>query len=113
MTFKDIGDTMDKYFLTHWIDDDKNQRTAIIDLDGFHNQLESKYGQEWLVKELNRLHFELEELKQSNKELKSNVIDLINKKINKLKNTNKVSVIPRESVEILKELKKELEGDLE
>jgi len=54
-----------------------------------------------LVKILNKLY-------EENKELNSNIIDLIDKKINKLKNINEVSLIPRESIEILKELKKEL-----
>ena len=56
-----------------------------------------------------KLKKENEQLKSENQELKSNVIDLIDKKINKLKNINEVSIIPRESVEILKELKKELQ----
>ena len=79
---------------------------------------------------LNELHEENKKLKQVNemlqmdlviternlmeeneelKSFKSEVFELIDKKINKLKNTNEVSLIPRESVEILKELKKELE----
>ena len=57
---------------------------------------------------INELIEENEQLKSENQELKSNVIDLIDRKINKLKNINEVSIIPRESVEILKELKKEL-----
>lgn len=98
-------------------------------INGIRTEIEA----EWLCKDMNALNDENEQLKRQvgnlehtrdfvgdvcadcerlekeNEQLKSNVIDLIDKKINKLKNINEVSLIPRESVEILKELKKELE----
>lgn len=57
-----------------------------------------------IVDLLNDLSEENERLKN----FKSEVFKLIDKKINKIKNTDECSLIPRESIVILKELKKEL-----
>ena len=57
-----------------------------------------------LEADFNDLQKENEQLKS----FKSEVFELIDKKINKVKNTDECSLIPRESIVILKKLKKEL-----
>ena len=79
----------------------ENQK--LLDEKNYSERKKCEYFNKW-----NNAHLDNIQLRQENEQLKSNVIDLIDKKINKLKNVNEVSLIPRESVEILKELKKEL-----
>lgn len=64
--------------------------------------LSEKYSN--LEADFNDLQKENEQLKS----FKSEVFELIDKKINKVKNTDECSLIPRESIVILKKLKKEL-----
>ena len=72
-----------------------------------------------LCKLLNELHEENLELKKDNSRLvtetantiaehQKQVLDLVDEKIKELKNINNVSIIPRESIDILEQLKKEL-----
>ena len=68
-----------------------------------NKQLKDKYNEQSVQYE------GLEEQIERLLDFKDTVFNLIDEKINKLKNINEVSLIPRESVEILKELKKELQ----
>lgn len=72
-----------------------------------------------LCKLLNELHEENLELKKDNSRLvnetaniiaehQKQVLDLVDEKIKELKNINNVSIIPRESIDVLEQLKKEL-----
>ena len=72
-----------------------------------------------LCKLLNELHEENLKLKKDNSRLvnetaniiaehQKQVLDLVDEKIKELKNINNVSIIPRESIDILEQLKKEL-----
>ena len=92
---------------------------AYIEIDGIQCYVD--VGDDVIIEDkLNKLFNEKEQLKADNNRLvnetakiigenQKRVLDLIDKKIKELKNINNVSIIPRESIEVLEQLKKELQ----